>query len=102
MTQRCVTEAEQTGLPSPMGSAVKLGYSELGQEISRLGMRLLGRRLLGNEGPETEEARVVHDYLWAFQNTIAAGKIGRASCRERVCKYVYISVGAVQFKKKKH
>src|SRR3546814_16923336 len=27
--------------------------------------------------------------------------IGRASCRERVCKYVWISVGAVSLKKKK-
>src|SRR3546814_15911989 len=29
----------------------------------------------------------------------AAGKIGRASCRERVCQYVYISVVAVSLKK---
>src|SRR3546814_12528473 len=28
-------------------------------------------------------------------------EIGRASCRERVCQYVYISVGAGSFKKKK-
>src|SRR3546814_12431470 len=28
-------------------------------------------------------------------------KIGRASCRERVCQYVYISVVAVSLKKKK-
>src|SRR3546814_16024268 len=28
-------------------------------------------------------------------------KIGRASCRERVCQYVKISVGAVSIKKKK-
>src|SRR3546814_17321054 len=28
-------------------------------------------------------------------------QIGRASCRERVCQYVYISVVAVSFKKKK-
>src|SRR3546814_15652304 len=27
-------------------------------------------------------------------------EIGRASCRERVCQYVYISVGAGSFKKK--
>src|SRR3546814_19363330 len=26
-------------------------------------------------------------------------QIGKASCRERVCQYVYISVAAVQFKK---
>ena len=37
MTQRCVTEAEATGLPSPLGSAIRLGYSELGQEIAKLG-----------------------------------------------------------------
>src|SRR3546814_12026191 len=29
-------------------------------------------------------------------------EIGRASCRERVCQYVWISVGAVAFKKKEH
>src|SRR3546814_12125927 len=29
-------------------------------------------------------------------------EIGRASCRERVCQYVYISVVAVSLKKKKH
>src|SRR3546814_20611128 len=31
-----------------------------------------------------------------------AGKIGRASCRERECQFVYISVGAVAIKKKKN
>src|SRR3546814_12101422 len=30
-----------------------------------------------------------------------AGQIGRASCRERVCQYVSISVVAVSLKKKK-
>src|SRR3546814_16599282 len=29
-------------------------------------------------------------------------EIGRASCRERVCQYVYISVVAVSLKKKKN
>ncbi len=86
MTQRCVTEAEATGLPSPLGSALKLGYSELGQEIARLGMELLGRRALGTDGPETEDARMVHDYLWSFQYTIAAGtsQIQRNLIGERI------------------
>ena len=86
MTQRCVTEAERAGVPSPLGSAVKLGYSELGQEIARLGMEILGRRALGTGGPETDEARVVHDYLWSFQNTIAAGtsQIQRNLVAERI------------------
>src|SRR3546814_20335633 len=33
---------------------------------------------------------------------VVAAKIGRASCRERVCPYVSISVVAVSLKKKKH
>jgi alkylation response protein AidB-like acyl-CoA dehydrogenase len=86
MTQRCVTEAEASGVPSPLGSAVKLGYSELGQEVARLGMRLLGRRALGADGPDSEEARAVRDYLWAFQYTIAAGtsQIQRNVVAERI------------------
>jgi len=86
MTQRCVTEAEASGLPSPLGSAVKLGYSELGQEIARLGMELLGRTSLGAEGPDSIEARTVHDYLWSFQYTIAAGtsQIQRNVIAERI------------------
>src|SRR3546814_14258092 len=32
---------------------------------------------------------------------VAPGQIGRASCRERVCQYVEISVVAVSLKKKK-
>ena len=73
-------------MPSPLGSAVKLGYSELGQEIAELGMRLLGRRSLGADGPDTTEARLVHDHLWAFQNTIAAGtsQIQRNLIAERI------------------
>src|SRR3546814_17174684 len=37
-----------------------------------------------------------------FITTIEAlSQIGRASCRERVCQYVWISVGACSLKKKK-
>ena len=38
-------------------------------------MQLLGRRAIGADGPDTEAARVVHDYLWSFQYTIAAGHL---------------------------
>ena len=86
MTQRCVSEAEQTGVPSPLGSAVKLRYSEIGQELALVALRLLGRNALGNRGPDTEAARVVHDYLWSFQYTIAAGtsQIQRNVIAERI------------------
>jgi alkylation response protein AidB-like acyl-CoA dehydrogenase len=85
MTQRCATEAEASGLPSPLGSAIKLGYSELGQEIARLGLELLGRRALA-PGADDEAARVVGEYLWSFQFTIAAGtsQIQRNLIAERI------------------
>src|SRR3546814_14339550 len=40
---------------------------------------------------------IVSSRQWYIRN---GGQIGRASCRERVCQYVQISVGAVPFKKK--
>ena len=71
MTQMCVTEAERTGAPSPLGSAVKLRYSELCQEIRELAVRITGRPILGAADAATSE--IVRDYLWSFQTTIAAG-----------------------------
>src|SRR3546814_20138102 len=47
----------------------------------------------------------VRDYLAGYHvascTCCLAQEIGRASCRERVCQYVYISVFAVSLKKKK-
>jgi alkylation response protein AidB-like acyl-CoA dehydrogenase len=65
---------------------VKLGYSEVGQEIARLGVELLGRRALGSSGHDSVEAQVVRDYLWSFQSTIAAGtsQIQRNVIAERI------------------
>src|SRR3546814_15096467 len=39
--------------------------------------------------------------LQAHDHAVVGGQIGRASCRERVCQYVSISVVAVSLKKKK-
>ena len=49
-------------------------------------MRLLGRRALGSDGPDTDEARLIHEYLWSFQLTIAAGtsQIQRNVIAERI------------------
>ena len=74
MTQMCVSEAERTGLPSPLGSAVKLRYSELGQELAELALRVTGRAALGGlqlDDVRTEE--IAREYLWSLQSTIAAG-----------------------------
>jgi alkylation response protein AidB-like acyl-CoA dehydrogenase len=82
MTQRGITEAEATGMPSPTGSAVKLRFSELSQELSELAVRVLGRRSIGD--PEAAEA--VRAYLWSLQYTIAAGtsQIQRNLVAERI------------------
>lgn len=74
MTQMCVSEAERTGLPSPLGSAVKLRYSELCQEIAELSVRVVGRPILGAvEIDDLATEQIARDYLWSLQATIAAG-----------------------------
>jgi alkylation response protein AidB-like acyl-CoA dehydrogenase len=74
MTQMCIAEAEQIGAPAPFGSAVKLRYSELSQEIADLSMRLVGEPIIGRtdlDGVPISE--IVREYLWSLQYTIAAG-----------------------------
>src|SRR3546814_20004228 len=62
---------------------------------------------------ETQEKKGVATRLYALHpisgerfpvwvaNFVLMGYIGRASCRERVCQIMYISVDAVSLKKKK-
>ncbi len=86
MTQMCISEADSTGAPSPLGSAVKLRYSELGQELAELAMRLTGRGVVATAAPDDAVAETVCDYLWSFQSTIAAGtsQIQRNLIAERI------------------
>jgi alkylation response protein AidB-like acyl-CoA dehydrogenase len=87
MTQMCVADADHTGAPPALGSAVKLRYSELSQEIAELGMRLVGRPVVGAttlDGIRTDDT--VSDYLRSLQFTIAAGtsQIQRNVIAERI------------------
>ena len=87
LTRLCVSEAEGTGVPSLTGSAVKLRYSDLYQEIAEFGMHLLGRAGLVREdaaGLPTED--MLHDYLWSLQFTISGGtsQIQRNIIGERI------------------
>lgn len=87
MTQHGITEADATGMPSPSGSAVKLRFSELSQELSELAMRVLGRLGTGGvriDGIDAVEA--ARAYLWSLQYTIAAGtsQIQRNLIAERI------------------
>jgi alkylation response protein AidB-like acyl-CoA dehydrogenase len=74
LTQMCIAEAEETGAPAPIGSAVKLRYSELSQEIAEVAMRVIGRPVIGRASVGTVDAsQAVREYLWSLQYTIAAG-----------------------------
>src|SRR3546814_19029847 len=52
--------------------------------------------------PMIRPALIFSAVLVFFAGVELFGQIGRASCRERVCQYVSISVVAVSFKKKKY
>jgi alkylation response protein AidB-like acyl-CoA dehydrogenase len=87
MTQRGIAEAEGTGMPSPSGSAVKLRFSEVSQELSELAVRVLGRlALAGVQLDGVDGVEVVRAYLWSLQYTIAAGtsQIQRNLIAERI------------------
>jgi len=74
LTQMCVTEADRTGQPAQFGSAVKLRYSDLGQEMADLFVRVVGRPAIALhdfDGYPGLEAGKGH--LWSLQSTIAAG-----------------------------
>ena len=87
LTQLCVSEAEATGIPSLTGSAIKLRYSELYQEIGEFGMEILGRAgLSGHDIGDLPTEDMLHDYLWSLQFTISGGtsQIQRNIIGERV------------------
>lgn len=87
LTQLCVSEAQATGVPALTGSAVKLRYSDLYQEIGELGMHLLGRAGLAREDvDELPTEDMLHDYLWSLQFTISGGtsQIQRNIIAERI------------------
>src|SRR5262249_17227906 len=84
MTQMGIAEAEGTGMPAPSGSAVKLRYSEVAQELADLTLRTIGRPALAGAGEQARAA--ARDYLWSLQFTIAAGtsQIQRNLIAERI------------------
>jgi alkylation response protein AidB-like acyl-CoA dehydrogenase len=87
MTQMGIAEAEETGAPAPSGSAVKLRYSELSQELADLAMRVIGQPAIGRaDFDEIGTTGAVKEYLWSLQYTIAAGtsQIQRNLIAERI------------------
>src|SRR3546814_18572116 len=99
------------------GVTPNAGYFEIGQdEWSRIREHVMTRFrpivefAFGGLDAVRAQSRLrqLVEKLWDAQDIDALAPvikamepIGRASCRERVCKYVWISVGAVSLKKKK-
>jgi alkylation response protein AidB-like acyl-CoA dehydrogenase len=74
LTQMNITESERTGQPAAYGSAVKLRYSELSQEVAELLVRVIGRDAIAMADFDgIPAAHAGHEYLWSLQYTIAAG-----------------------------
>jgi alkylation response protein AidB-like acyl-CoA dehydrogenase len=84
MTQMGIAEAERSGTPAPSGSAVKLHYSELAQEIADLTLRVVGDTAIA--GSDERSVHAARDYFWSLQYTIAAGtsQIQRNLIAERI------------------
>src|SRR3546814_7482585 len=76
-----------------------------GQRLSRLGSGYLGRRPAARRADPADSGNGLGKPYFASGAHGAAlerngqGQIGRASCRERVCQYVSISVAAGSLKK---
>src|SRR3546814_17258369 len=84
--------------------------AEIGQELfyrlSRgVALPEAGEVLLQHSEELFDRISDLHEELASLaervSGTVRVGVSGRASCRERVCQYVYISVVAVSLKKKK-
>ena len=87
MTQLSIAEVERTGAAPAFGSAIKLRYSELVQNIADLFVRVIGRPAIGGAPlMGFDSAEIVQDYLWWLHTTIAAGtsQIQRNVIAERI------------------
>ena len=87
MVKLSVSETAKTGIPGLVGSAIKLGFSELNQRAGELGMRILGRAALARDDVAgLPSQRALTKMLNAISLTIAAGtsQIQRNIISERI------------------
>ncbi len=79
---------ERTGVPGPMGSTQKLGWSELDQRVKQFAAELLGPYglLTGRDPRAVDDGYWSHELLWSRAATIYAGssEIQRNIIAERV------------------
>lgn len=82
--------ARRTGHPGPQGSLLKLGWSELDQQVKDLAAELLGpyALLLAEDPKASESGHWSHELLWSRAGTIYAGtsEVQRNIISERVLR----------------
>src|SRR3546814_12778257 len=88
----CSSDLEGPGLTN-------LEYALCAEEMGRIGF---ASEVFNCSAPDTGNMEVFHRYGTAAQKERWLKQIGRASCRERVCQYVSMSVVAGALKKKKY
>ncbi len=87
LTKRNLSQAARTGVPGPLGSVVKVAFSELYQSITDLAMRVLDRGSLSRDDVgDWPSGRFVEERLRSTSFTIAAGtsQIQRNIIAERI------------------
>src|SRR3546814_12272717 len=97
-------------MPHPVPTRRSSGlrtYAWVGAAAANVAAHGIINLFIGGRGRGFEQADCGHDLpclaITALCNIVLnPGQIGSASCRERVCQYVYVSGVAVSFKKNKH
>jgi len=87
LTKRNLSQAARTGVPGPLGSVVKVAYSELYQRATDVAMRVLERGSLSRDDlGDWPSGRFVEERLRSTSFTIAAGtsQIQRNIIAERI------------------
>jgi alkylation response protein AidB-like acyl-CoA dehydrogenase len=87
MVKLSVSETAKSGVPGLGGSAIKLFYSDVYQQVGELGMRLLGRAVLSREDLDGLPCeRAIGRAMQSLSLTIAAGtsQIQRNIIGERI------------------
>jgi alkylation response protein AidB-like acyl-CoA dehydrogenase len=87
LTKRNLSQAARTGVPGPLGSVVKVAFSELYQRVTDTAMRVLDRGSLSRDDlGDWPSGRFVEERLRSVSFTIAAGtsQIQRNIIAERI------------------
>src|SRR3546814_11347820 len=97
----CSSDLLSDGLSFVVVAMGIFGLGEVIRNLEREHLRDIFMPKIGGLLPRLAELKQI--IMPTLRGTaLGSAQIGRASCRERVCQYVYISVVALSLKKKKN